>query len=234
MAAVTSAVIAAGTAAYQIYNAEKTKSDTKDAINDFKRQDLKNPYEDIALNTLATDQLTDANLSNFATSVDALQRAGVRGVVGGIPKLSESNILLQNQISQDLSKQERERDLLIARGEENIRNTREQRESLALQGLGQQLQTARQDSASGVSNLVSAALAFDSAMGFTTGGGGGGGGGGGSVSTTNPQSQSNPLGEFNEVPAFTVERVPAASTNNNDDLYNSIFGNGNNQLPSFF
>lgn len=164
MAAITSAVIAVGTAGYQIYNAEKQKSDAKDAINDFQRQDLNNPFKNIQISTLKSEQQTEANNVNFATSVDALQRSGTRGVLAGIPRINQQNVLLQNLISADLDKQDKERQVLIARGEENIRAIREGRESKALAGLGQQLQTARQDSATGISNLVSGGLALGSAL----------------------------------------------------------------------
>jgi hypothetical protein len=164
MAAVTSAVVAVGTAGYQIYNAEKQKKDAKDAIKAFNSQELNNPYENIRISTLKSDQQTQANLSSFATSVDTLQRGGSRTVLAGLPKINEANIALQNQISSDLEKQDIQRDILIARGEAEIRNIREGREQLALQGLGQQLQTARQDSANGVVNLVSGALSLGSAL----------------------------------------------------------------------
>ena len=168
MAAVTSAIVAVGTAGYQIANAEKQKKDAKQAIRDFKSQDLVNPYEAITVDTTKSDQQTEANLSNFATATEALRESGSRGVFSGIPRLTEANQILQEAISADLSKQARENKILFAQGEENIRAIRENREALALQGLGQQLQTARQDSASGISNAVSGLLALDSALGYST------------------------------------------------------------------
>lgn len=162
--AVTSAVIGVASAGYQIYNAEKQKSDAKKAINNFQRQDLDNPYKDIQISTVKSEQQTEANNVNFATSVDALQRGGTRAVITGIPRINQQNILLQNIISADLDRQDKERQRLIARGEENIRAIRENRETRALGGLGQQLQTASQDSASGVSNLVSTGLSLGSEL----------------------------------------------------------------------
>lgn len=165
MAAITSSVLALGVSAYKIADAEKQKKDAKDAINDFKRQDLVNSYENIQLSTLKADQQTEANTSNTATSIDALQRGGTRAVLGGIPRVNENNILLQNIISQDLQRQDAERSQLIARGESDIMAIREGRESNALLGLGQQLQTARQDSASGIASAFSSALALGDALG---------------------------------------------------------------------
>ena len=166
MAAITGTVLAVGTSAYMIANAEKQKKDAKRAINEFKRQDLVNPYEDMAISTEKSEQQTDAALSSMATSVDALQRGGTRAILGGMPRLQESNILLQNIISADLDEKAKQRDMLIAQGEARNQAIQENREQLAIQGLGQQLQTARQDSATGITNLLSGVLAGANAINY--------------------------------------------------------------------
>ena len=141
-------------------------NNTRKEIENFNRQELVNPYENISVSTLKSDQQTDANLSNVATSVDALQRGGTRAVLGGIPRINESNILLQGLISQDLEQQDVNRDLLIAKGEQEITGIRENREINALQGLGQQLQTARQDTMSGINNAITSGLSISNALKF--------------------------------------------------------------------
>lgn len=141
-------------------------NNTRKEIENFNRQELVNPYENISVSTLKSDQQTNANLSNVATSVDALQRGGTRAVLGGIPRINESNILLQGLISQDLEQQDVNRDLLIAKGEQEITGIRENREINALQGLGQQLQTARQDTMSGISNAITSGLSISNALKF--------------------------------------------------------------------
>lgn len=164
MAAITGTALAVGSAAYMIANAEKQKKDSKRAISEVKRQDLVNPFEDVAISTEKSDQQTDAALSSMATSVDALQRGGTRAILGGMPRLQESNILLQNIISADLDEKAKARDMAIAQGEVRNQAIQENREQLAIQGLGQQLQTARQDSATGITNLLSGVLAGSSAI----------------------------------------------------------------------
>lgn len=168
MAAATSAIIGASVgilgAGKQMIDAEKQKSQAKRDLKAFQRQEFINPNEDIQVSTLQADQQTDANLSSTASSVDALRRGGTRAVLGGIPRVNESGILLQNMISQDLEKQDLARSYKIAQGEEDIRAMREQREQGALLGLGQQLQVGRQDSASGLTNLVSGGLALGSSI----------------------------------------------------------------------
>ena len=160
--AITSTALGLFQAGKGIVDAKKTREE----IENFNRQELVNPYENISVSTLKSDQQTDANLSNVATSVDALQRGGTRAVLGGIPRINESNILLQGLISQDLEQQDINRDLLIAKGEQEITGIRENREINALQGLGQQLQTARQDTMSGISNAITSGLSISNALKF--------------------------------------------------------------------
>ena len=164
------AIASAGLGIFQTVKGISDTNKAKKEIENFNRQELVNPYENIAVSTLKSDQQTDANLSNVATSIDALQRGGSRTVLAGVPKLNESNILLQNLISQDLENQDINRELLIAKGEENIRGIQESREINALQGLGQQLQTSRQDTQSGINNIFSSVLAVDSATNKEKGG----------------------------------------------------------------
>lgn len=141
---------------------------SKDAIDSFVQQDLINPYMYMPLSTEKSDQQTEAGLSQMATSVEALRAGGTRTVMGGIPKLQESNILLQNMISQDLAKQDIKRQYAIAQGEERIRAIQENREIMALQGYGQELASARQDVSTGIGNIASSALAAASMFGGGT------------------------------------------------------------------
>lgn len=163
MAAVTSAVIGVGLSAYQTVDAINQKNEAQDAIDNFKPQDLRNPNKDIQLDTNRADRLTRANQVNTASSIDALQRTGTRGVLAGVPKINSQSILLQNLIEEDLSKQARERDILIARGEERIQNIQEKREQDTLLGLGQQLNVANQNIVNGVTGAVQSGLAIASA-----------------------------------------------------------------------
>lgn len=158
-----SAIASAGIGIFQTVQGAKRVKEANQALRNFKRQDLVNPFGNLQVSTLKSEQQTDANLSSFATSVDALQRGGTRAVLGGLPRLNEANILVQNQISQDLENQDIQRKILFAQGEERIRAIQEGREIDALQGIGQQLQTGRQDIMSGASNVLSSALAISSA-----------------------------------------------------------------------
>jgi len=207
-AAITSAALAVGMAGYQVYNAEQQKSEAKKAIESFESQDTPNPFENVGISTRGAEMQTEAAQSGFATSVDALQRGGTRAVASVLPRLSENNILLQGQIAADIDRQAKERDMMIARGDENIRQIRENREQLALQGLGQQLQVGRQDSAGGMMNLVSGMLA-------------------GSTALNQNQNQSS-FGGFGEMPNFDTT-LPETNISN----INPWTSGNNNPLTSF-
>lgn len=164
MAVVTASVIGIGTSLYQTGSAIAEGNKAQDAIDAFKPQELRNPYKDVRLDTLGAEQRTAANVSNVASSVDALQRTGPRGLAAGVPRLTESSQVLQESISADLSQQAQRRDLQIAAGEERLQGIQEQREREILAGLGQQLNVARQDVVSGVQGAVSSGLALGSAL----------------------------------------------------------------------
>lgn len=163
--AVGAAVASAGIGIYQTVSGISRAKQSQKAIQEFKRQELINPFTNLPISTLKSEQQTEAGLSQFATSTEALQRGGTRAILGGLPRVSESNIMLQNIISQDLEEQENRRNILIAQGEEKIRSIQENREIAALQGLGQSFQTGRQDAASGVQNIISSGLALSSSLG---------------------------------------------------------------------
>jgi hypothetical protein len=158
--AAISAGIGLVTSGVGFFQAQKQERDAARALNAFRRQELVNPARDIQISTLKADQQTDANLSSMATSVDAIQRTGARGVIGAVPRLSENNIMVQNQISQDIADQEIRREFAIADGEERIRGIREARETNAILGLGQQAQVGRENAANSLNSFASSLLAF--------------------------------------------------------------------------
>ena len=130
-------------------------SKTRAQIENFKEQELLNPFKDITISTLKSEQQTEANLQNVSTIVEALRKTGARALASTLPEINATSILLQSSISSDLDRQDKERQLLIARGEERITLIREARERSALEGLGQQLQSQRQDAFSGLNNVIS-------------------------------------------------------------------------------
>ena len=159
--AIGAGIASTGLEIFKTIKESKQAKDLEQRIADFRRQKLVNPCKDISISTLASEQETEANLSRFATSVEALQRGGHRTLASNLPRLSEGNILLQNRISTDLSRQDERRSFAIARGEENIQNIIEKRETDALLGLGQELQNKRQGAQDSLGSLFGSVLSLD-------------------------------------------------------------------------
>jgi hypothetical protein len=139
------------------------------ALENFKRQDLRNVTEGMRVSTLGAQLNTREAQRRFATSVDALRSGGVRGVVGG---LGAQEQLMQNQqasISAELDRQQVMIEQMRAQDEARIRGMQEQRESFDQQMLYGQKAAGRQATMSAVGDLASAGAFFG--MNYDFGGG---------------------------------------------------------------
>jgi hypothetical protein len=126
----------------------------KKAIANYKRQDLANAYEKMSVSTLGADLAREELARVSASSVDALQQSGVRGVVGGIGKVVEANSKQSRAIGVDLDKQDQAIQKLEADDDVRIRTLQEEREKADLAGLGQQLAVGQQNLFSGISDVA--------------------------------------------------------------------------------
>jgi hypothetical protein len=159
------AIASVGLGIFQTVKASQDARETRKDIHNFKNQDLINSAENIALSTLKSDRLRETSERNFTTSVEAIKRGGTRSIAGALPTLNEGNVLFNNLALEDLSEKDANRDIRIAQGEDEIRRIRESREVAALGGLGQQLQTARQDTQSGINNIFSSGIGLVDSFG---------------------------------------------------------------------
>lgn len=158
MAAISTAVIGAGLSAYQLAQAAKQKKDAQNAINNYERTDISadaNPYRDIQLSTVGTDLAREEGQMMTASALGALQNGGVRGILGGLPNLVSANNTLNRNIQADLDRQNQERQLGIARGEERLIGMRENRDYNNLNALSSQYNAGNQDMWSGISGVGS-------------------------------------------------------------------------------
>lgn len=162
MAAVTSAILGgAGLAmsAYQAYQGNKNTQQGRDALANYKRQDLaeSNPYKTLPISTVGSDIMREDNQINSANAIDAMREGGSRGIAM-LPMLSAQN----NQVNQEtrayLDNQINKRNYTIAQDQTAIRDLRENREISDLAGIGQQIQTGRQDMWSGIRGIGSSAM----------------------------------------------------------------------------
>lgn len=126
----------------------------REALANYRRQELRNVYEGVGVSTLGADLRREEAARLAATSIDALQASGARGVLGGIGGVQQQSNLVNRQIAANLDEQQKQLDRLRAQDQARIRQIQEQREVADLQGLGQQLQTGRQDLFSGLGDIA--------------------------------------------------------------------------------
>lgn len=158
MAAVTSIAIGAVSAGYAIYNGEKQRKAGEKELNEFDRQDLENAYEDLPISTYGSDLIREQSGISAASSVDAAQQSGIRGVLSAIPKIQAQSNRDAQQAAGLIDSQVIRRNQLIAGDNANIRNIQERRDIAELAGIGQQIEVGRQQTASGVRGLTNTAL----------------------------------------------------------------------------
>lgn len=124
-----------------------------DLINN--RQQLSNITEGMRVSTLGAEMQTQEAQRRFATSVDALQSAGVRGLVGGLGQQEQMQQQLQQGISADLDRQQTQIEQMRAQDEARIRQMKESREEFKIGALAGEEEAARTRAAMGMKSLSS-------------------------------------------------------------------------------
>lgn len=157
MAAVTSTVLSGLAAGYQIYSGAKDKKNAENALNNFERQDLSNPYENIQLSTIGTDAMREESGRTAANLVEN-SRGDMRSIMGNIPRIVALNNEMNKGVQVELDNQNQRRDYAIAGDETNIRGIQEGRDNADLSGIGTQLNVGRQDMWSGIKGVVSTGM----------------------------------------------------------------------------
>lgn len=186
MAAFTTIAVAAGAAltagggaANMIKGAKRAKNAQK-ALDNFKRQELKNVTEGMRVSTLGAELQTQEAQRRFATSVDALKSGGVRGLVGGLGRQEQLQQVQQQQIAADLDRQQINIDQMAAQDEARIQGMQERRESAAIAGLGSEIAAGKAQQAQGFASIAEAGTSL-LAAGMGAAGGGAEAGGGAQV-----------------------------------------------------
>ena len=165
MAAITTAAIGVGMAAYTIHNAEQQKKKASRALNSYERQELDNAFKEIEISTFGSDILREENARTSAGLVDAAQQGGTRSIIGAVPKV----VAATNQINQEAAKlvddQIINRSYAIAGDNARIEGITENRDQNNINALGSQIQAANQDKINGVMGLASSLAYAGRSMG---------------------------------------------------------------------
>jgi hypothetical protein len=164
MAIAAAAVAVVGGVTQAVIAAKKAKK-AKDAIKNYKRQELTNAYDDVRVSTLASELQREELARSTASGIQALRAGGARTVIGGVGNLQAQNVFAARSIGADLDRQQKEIDRLRASDEVRIQGMQEDREIADLAGLGNELNTQRQNTTNGINTAISGVGSAFSAMG---------------------------------------------------------------------
>lgn len=149
-------ISAAGAAAQAISGASRARK-AKKALENYKRQDLKNAASGLRVSTLGAEMKTLAAQRQAKGTIEALRGGGVRGLVGGAANLAAGQQQVQQQISADLDRQQTNIQQMQMQEEQNIRSMQERRENQDIQGLGAEMAAGRAQVQQGITGLAGAA-----------------------------------------------------------------------------
>lgn len=170
IALVAIAAVSLGVSVYQTVDAKKKQKEAEKAAAEYDRQKLSNPYENLQVSTRGSDLQQENINTQVSTTVDALRSGGSRAILGGIPTLYDNVIKSNQQVAASLDQQENQNQQLEAQGNAMVQNMNEQRERDDLLGIGNAINTSRQEYNNGLTNTVQSGLSLASAVGTMSGG----------------------------------------------------------------
>lgn len=144
-----SGFISAGAGLAQAISSGKQIKRYDDIIENYKRQDLTNPYENTQVSTLGADRQREDLARTAATLSAQAALGGSRSIVGFSSNVLQNQMDAEAKIAADLDMQEKQRQQLIAQGAAMAQQMKEQREKDDLLGLGQARAAAAQSKANG-------------------------------------------------------------------------------------
>ena len=165
MAVATSMAIMGGLTvakgAYDTISASKRQKQRQAEYDAYQRQKLEdsNVYKKMQISTIGSDLMREESSRNMATAMNSIGNAGTRAIIGATPKLVAEQNNVDRAIQKDLDEQVQKRDYAIAGDDAQIRGMQEQREYQDLAGLGNAIDTARQDQNMGMNTMLNGTMA---------------------------------------------------------------------------
>lgn len=133
---------------------DKEKNDAKHALDNYKRQELKNVAEGLQVSTLGSDLQRQEQARLASGQIGALRESGTRGLIGGLGRVEQANQRVMQQTGADLDAQQKQIDQMRAEDESRIRSMQENREINDINALSSQYQAGKQDYNMGFGNIV--------------------------------------------------------------------------------
>jgi hypothetical protein len=144
---------------FQAIKGAQQARDARRALEQYERQELRSPFEDVQVSTMGADLQREEQARLAATQTEALQGAGVRGLVGGLGRVEAGNQVMNAQIGADLDEQQRQLDMALAQDRTNIRGMQEQREMQDISALSSQFNAGNQQFMAGLGGIAQSGMA---------------------------------------------------------------------------
>jgi len=161
--ATTMAIIGGAASAFQAVKGAQEASAAKSALNDLKIPEWVNPYENMQVSTMGADLQMQESQRTAASNIEALQGAGVRGIVGGVGRVQGEQQQMNQQIAADLDRQQKELDQQKAQAKMQIQGIEEQRYKGDVAALSSQVNQGNQMMWTGIGGVAQAGMAAVSA-----------------------------------------------------------------------
>ena len=153
--------ISAASTAYSISRAEKERKEAArrtQELENYDRQDLTNPYQDMQVSTLGADRQREDLARSTANVAGQAAQGGSRAILGITPALMQQQITQNAQIASGLDQQEFARQQAIAQGNMGIQGMYEQREQQDIAGLGNAINVANFQAQNNMDNAIKTGL----------------------------------------------------------------------------
>lgn len=166
------------------------------------------------ISTIGSDAMREESSRNIATAMNTIGNAGTRAIIGATPKLVAEQNNVDRNIQKELDDQLTRKNYAIAQEDSRIQGTQEQRENADLAGLGNAIDTARQDKNMGFNTMLNGAMAIGSNMKGSKGG---------NPETTDTNLASNNSFDFSKygakAPQLSFAPLPTSSFVNNNQNF---------------
>lgn len=158
---------------YDTISASKRQKQYQAELDAYQRQELTNKYKEMQISTIGSDMMREESSRNIATAMNSVGNAGTRAIIGATQKTVAEQNNVDKNIQIELDGKIEKRDYAIAQDDAQIRGMQEQRENADLAGLGNAIDTARQDANMGMNTMLNGAMAIGTTDSNTSGGNGG-------------------------------------------------------------
>jgi hypothetical protein len=148
------AVVGAGLGVYQTLEGAKQKEQARKALEEYKRQELKNVGENLTVSTLGTDALREEQSKLTAQQIESLSGGGNRSLVGGLGRVEAGNQAVNDEIAASLDEKQKEIDMIVAEDEARIRSMNENREIGDVSALSSQYNAGNEAMQQGIGQAV--------------------------------------------------------------------------------